>query len=129
MAAYTDLEILDPSTGLYVDITDYLAYGGLKVTRNDVDDPDTGRDMAGTMHRGRVSSKRKLECTCRPLLQREIEILWHLLEPEYISVRYLDPQWGTTIKTMYSNNHPAAFCIRKSYGMLWSGVTFPLVER
>ena len=129
MAAYKDLEIFSESTQTFIDITDYLAYGGMKVTRYDVDAPDAGRDMSGYMWRGRVAAKRKLECTCRLLKQSETQILWPLLKPEYITVRYLDPEYGTVTKKMYSNNHPASFCIRKPNGtMYWSGVTFPLVE-
>ena len=35
-------------------VTGFIAYNGLKWQRSDVDDPDTGRDMSGTMHRGKI---------------------------------------------------------------------------
>ena len=69
-----------------IDITDYIAYNGLKWQRNDVDDPDTGRDMSGTMHRGRVATKIRLDITCRPLFTNEIRTILNLIYPEYVEV-------------------------------------------
>lgn len=113
-----------------VDMTPYIAYGGLKWSRNDIDAPDTGRDMAGTMHRGRVSTKIRLDVTCRLLEKAEISIVLNAILPEYVTVTYDDPMYGTVTKTMYSNNNPAVFQIRKSSGKeYWGGVTFPLIER
>lgn len=113
-----------------IDITGYIAYNGLKWQRNDVDDPDTGRDMSGSMHRGRVATKIRLDITCRPLFTDEIRNLLNLIYPEYVEVMYDDPMYGTTTKIMYSNNNPAVFQQKYEDGReLWSGVTFPLVER
>jgi hypothetical protein len=37
---------------------------------------------------------------------------------------------GTVTKTMYSNNNPASFLMRKPDGTeWWSGISFPLIER
>ena len=107
----------------------YVAYGGLKWTRNDVDDPQTGRDMAGLMHRGRVATKIRLDVTCRPLKQDEISIVLNALLPETVMVTYDDPMLGTVTKKMYANNNPATFLIKKPNGdEYWNGITFPLVE-
>ena len=112
------------------DITDFIAYNGLKWQRYDVDSPNTGRDMSGYMHRGRVATKIRLDITCRPLSAGELTTVLNLIYPEYITVQYDDPMLGTVVKTMYSNNNPAAYQQKYSSGKeLWTGVTFPLVER
>ena len=117
------------SQGDYVDITEYIAFGGLKWSRNDVDSPDTGRTLDGIMHRGRVSTKIRLDITCHPLKANELAIVLNLILPEYIYVRYDDPMYGNVVKHMYSNNNPASYCILKPDGTeYWSDITFPLIE-
>lgn len=117
------------SSNAWVDVTGYIAFGGLQWTRNDIDDPETGRTLDGVMHRGRVATKIRLDITCRPLRASELRILLNLIQPEYINVRYDDPMSGKVTKRMYSNNNPASYCIAKPDGTeWWSGITYPLVE-
>ena len=121
-------------TGISIDgtdITDYIAHQGLKWTRNDVDGPNTGRTMSGLMVRDRVATKIRLDITCRPLRNDELRELLNLLLPEFVSVTYDDPMYGTVTKTMYANNNPAQFLFPKpGYTKeYWSEITFPLVER
>ena len=113
-----------------VDMTPYVAYGGFKWSRQDIDSPDTGRSMDGLMHRGRVATKIRLDITCRPLKAEELQIVLNAILPEYVTVVYDDPMYGLVTKTMYANNNPAVFQLNKSDGrQYWTGVTFPLVER
>ena len=113
-----------------VDITPYIAYGGLKWSRNDIDDPNTGRAMDGKMYRGRVATKIRLDVTCKMLTASEVMTILNLILPEYVSVTYDDPMLGTVTKQMYSNNNPAVFQMHKKSGVdYWGGVTFPLIER
>ena len=113
-----------------VDMLPYIAYGGLKWSRNDIDSPNTGRDMSGRMHRGRVATKIRLDITCRPLESSELNTVLTTILPEYVTVKYDDPMLGTVTKTMYSNNNPAVYQIKKRNGdEYWTGVTFPLIER
>lgn len=114
-----------------VDMTPYVAYGGFKWTRSDIDAPDTGRSMDGLMHRGRVATKIRLDITCKPLTSPELMTVLNAILPEYVTVIYDDPMYGNGIaKTMYSNNNPAVFQLNKSDGrQYWTGVTFPLIER
>lgn len=113
-----------------VDITGYIAYGGLKWSRNDVDSPETGRAMDGKMYRGRISTKIRLDVTCRLLTTQELTTVLNLIYPEYVTVTYDDPMLGTVTKTMYANNNPAVYQLHRPNGEeLWSGVTFPLIER
>lgn len=113
-----------------VDITPYIAYGGLKWSRNDIDAPNTGRAMDGKMYRGRVTTKIRLDVTCRMLKNDELMTVLNLILPEYVTVTYDDPMLGRTTKQMYANNNPAVFQMKKNDGSeWWGGVTFPLIER
>ena len=113
-----------------VNMVPYIAYGGLKWSRNDIDSPNTGRAMNGLMYRGRVATKIRLDVTCRLLKQSELQTVLNTILPEYVTVVYDDPMYGRVTKTMYSNNNPAVYQLHKNDGTeWWSGVTFPLVER
>ena len=113
-----------------VDLTPYIASQGLKWQRNDVDGPDAGRTMDALMHRERVSTKIRLDITCRPMTSAEARVVLQTIYPEYVTVRYTDPMIGDTTKTMYSNNNPATFyCLRSNGEEVWTGITFPLIER
>ena len=112
------------------DITDYIAFGGLKWSRNDVDAPNSGRALDGTMIRDRVATKIRLDITCRPLKADELSKLLNLIQPEYVSVEYDDPLMGRRTGIFYANNNPATYCMRWADGTeWWNEVSFPLVER
>ena len=134
------------STGIKIngtDITDMIAFHGLKWSRYDVDGPNTGRTMSGLMVRDRVATKIRLDVTCRPLTNDELHTLLNLILPEFVTVTYDDPQDGLVTRTMYANNNVAEFAILKHYDVpdtmwyvnprqdveYWDGITFPLVER
>ena len=112
------------------DITDLIAFGGFKWSRNDIDAPNTGRTITGLMIRDRVATKIRLDITCRPLKSAEHSMLMQLIMPEFVSVTYDDPVDGLVTKTMYANNNSSTFLIKhpddEEY---WGSVTFPLVER
>lgn len=114
-----------------VDMTPYIAYQGLKWQRSDIDSSDAGRTMDGLMHRGRVATKIRLDVTCRPLKASEASIVLQTILPEFVQVTYDDPMEGHAVtKTMYSNNNPASFMLRKPNGTeWWNGITFPLIEQ
>ena len=114
-----------------VDIARIIKHKGIKWTRNDIDSANAGRNLAGTMNRGRVTSKIKLEITCLPLNQDQAQELLRLIDPEYVTVDYIDPKLGVrTGIQFYSNNVPATFCSVKTDGsMEWDDISFPLVER
>lgn len=114
-----------------VDMVPYVAYGGFKWQRSDIDGSDSGRDLTGRLRRNRVATKVRLDITCRLLKSEEVHKVLSAILPEYVSVTYYDPQEGGVVsKTMYSNNNPATFQIRQKDGTVWwSGVTFPLIEQ
>ena len=114
-----------------VDFTQFIAKGGIKWQRNDIAAPNSGRTMDGMMHRGKVTTKIRLDITCRPLDAEEVMLVLNTILPEYVSVDYYDPMYGDRGGvTMYSNNNPASFLLARDDGNdLWGGITFPLIER
>lgn len=114
-----------------VDITKYIAQGGLKWSRNDIDSANAGRTLSGHMNRGRVTQKMKLEIKCKPLLTSETQVLLKLINPEYVTVDYIDPMFGErTGVQFYSNNVPASLLFIDPDGVgHWKDISFPLVER
>ena len=113
-----------------VPLLNYLAEDGIKWTRFDVEAPDTGRTLDGVMHRGRVASKVRLDITCCPLTSSEAMAVLSAIKPEFVTVRYIDPQDGSVTRTMYSNNIPTICATVNPDGTaVWKGLTFPLIER
>ena len=113
-----------------VDMTPYIAFGGVKWQRNDIDSVNTGRTMDGLMHRGRIGTKIRLDITCRPMTATELSTVLNAIYPEYVIVYYDDPMLGYVQKRMYSNNNPASFMMVQPNGdEMWTGVTFPLIEQ
>ena len=113
------------------DMTPYVAYGGFKWQRSDIEGSDAGRDLTGRLRRNRIATKIRLDITCRLLKSDEVHTVLSAIMPEYVTVKYYDPEAGMVVeKKMYSNNNPASFQIRKPDGTIWwSGVTFPLIEQ
>ena len=113
-----------------IDITRLIKQKGLKYSRNDIDSANAGRTLAGTMNRGRVTSKVKIEITCVPLKQEQSQALLNLIFPEYVTVHYFDPRMGERRVQFYSNNVPITFNSQATDGAyLWDEMSFPLVER
>lgn len=114
-----------------VDLTPYIASGGIQWTRNDVDGTNAGRAMDATMYRDRVAIKFKFTITCRPLTMSEAATVLSAIEPEYVSVTYTNPMTGSdTTGEAYSNNVPATYLFKDKSGTeWWTGITFPLIER
>ena len=112
------------------DITDFIAFQGVKWQRSDVDGPNAGRNMAGNMIRDRRGTAIRLDITCRPLRKSEHELLMSLLEPEFVSVSYEDPMFGQVSSVMYSNNHSSGYCIKWKNGEeWWHNISFPLIDK
>lgn len=125
------------STGISIDgtdITDLIAYQGVQWKRNDIDGPNSGRALSGSMIRDRVATKIRLDITCKPLRLEELRALLNLIYPVFVTVTYDDPMEGTVTKTMYANNNGAQFMQKKptigeSESEYWNNITFPLIER
>lgn len=115
----------------WVDITPYIAHGGLKWSRNDVDGANAGRTQDGTMERDRVAIKYRWDVTCRPLTASEQATLLTLINDQYFLLEYTDPV-DNAVKTAecYSNNFPSTYLIQYPNGTeYWNGLAFPVIMR
>lgn len=124
------VEIYDSANAVWVDITPWIAWQGLTFSRNDVDAPDAGRTMDGTMHRGRVASKEKMEVKTVQLTRAQSSRLQTLLFPESIQVRVTPyPRTNSAhIMKMYSNNVKTTYVIHRQNGEDLQSLSFPLIE-
>lgn len=124
------VEIYDSANAVWVDITPWIAWQGLTFSRNDVDAPDAGRTMDGTMHRGRVASKEKMEVKTVQLTRAQSSRLQTLLFPESIQVRVTPyPRTNSAhIMKMYSNNVKTTYVIHRENGEDLQSLSFPLIE-
>ena len=112
-------------------MTPYIAFGGLEYQLSDIDDPDTGRTMNGTMRRGKITDKDKWMLKFRPLTTEEMSIILTAVTHEYVSVTYLSPRENTVLtKTMYVGDRKASHCIYRTNGTtLWNDLGFSLIEQ
>ena len=123
------MNIAIQTSGVWMDITPQIALGGVTWKRNDIDGPNSGRTITGTMERDRVTTKIRLDVTCILLDEYTLKNILQLIYPEYIYVRYDDPQMGQRTVWMYSNNNPATISHYDTQGnLVWKEVTFPLIE-
>lgn len=114
--------------GTWKDFTDVVKAGGLKWTRNDIDASGSGRDKKGAMRRKRVTTKAKLQVSCRTLAHDRMLALNAALWPETIEVQYLDPRQGLRTATFYGSSVDAATLVSQDGDTLWQGASFSLVE-
>lgn len=112
-----------------VDFTRFIAEGGLKWERNDIDSTKTGRTMDTIMHRTRLAIKRKLYITCMPMRHDDLIALNKAILPQFIKVRFLDPIDGLTTKTFYGSSVQSTTQYTQNGETWWDGPTFNLIER
>lgn len=124
------VEIYYAYTNQWVDITPYIAWQGISFSRNDIESPKSGRDMAGLMHRGRVAIKEKIEINTVPLTRAQSAMIQNLLIVESFPVRITPyPRTNQTETfTMYSNNVKVSYVIHRANGEDIQTLSFPLVE-
>lgn len=114
-----------------VNILSYIAPQGLQIEENDVESPDAGRTLDGSMQRGIVARKDKHSVKCRPLTTAESNtVLQALRASEFITIETdLHPVFGTVIKTMYNSARTAAVLLHTDNVTLWDNISFTLIER
>jgi len=122
-----------------INFVPFLSENGLKWTRNDVDSPEAGQMMDGTLRRDRVIMRRRIEVTILggltkrgKLTEREMSILQRAIFPQWVSVRFNDPLEGSIItRTFYSNNitvTTSSYDRKRDILYYDGGWTFPLIE-
>ena len=111
------------------DFTSFILMRKFKWTRNDVDSDKSGRTMDVLMHRKRLGQKRKISLTCRRLSCAELQRLARALNPEYVQITYLDPEFGVVTKTFYGTSISATTGIVLDGETYWDDTGFELVEQ
>lgn len=87
----------------------------------------TGRNNAtGEMFRDKVTSKRKLSFTWPPLSIADTAKLLQALEPEFVSVRYLDALKGDYDTRTFYAGPKNANCGHRAH---WLGLSANLIEK
>lgn len=87
----------------------------------------TGRSNSdGEMFRDRVATKRKLSFTWPPLSISETSRLLKALEPEFISVKYLDAREGDYLTKIFYAGPQSANCGHRAR---WLGISANLIEK
>lgn len=100
------------------------------VKRNDLDGPNTGRTMDGTMYRDRVASKDTIEIECIDLHTIQARDILTMIKPDFIQVRYTSPEVGERVAWFYCSNVSIGLGYVDDYGYeMWSGISFTLIER
>lgn len=115
-----------------IDETEFIQYvvkGGIKWSRNDIDQDDSGRTLDGVMHRNRVTTKRNLTVNMSRMTQNEIEIVAAALEPEFINVTFVDPALGKITKTFYGSALDSTIQKFRDGKVYWEGTSFSLIEK
>ena len=86
--------------------------------------------MDGTMHRGRLAVKEKMEVKTVQLTRAQSSALQTLLYPESIQVRVTPYPRTNSAHTMnmYSNNVKTTYVIHRENGEDLQSLSFPLVE-
>lgn len=114
------------------DVLKWVEKGGIKWQRNDVDGSKAGRTMDATMHRGRIAIKFRADIVCIDMNRADELELMNLILPEFVTVETnLHPLYESVTAQFYSNNVPAVVQMvdPDSGESMWTGITFPLIER
>lgn len=94
----------------------------------DLSDSSAGRTEDGKMHKNRIGSKVAISLSWQNISTTVASQILNAFEPEYVSVRYLDPKVdGYTTKTFYVGNRTAP--MYNSQLGLWSNVSFKIIEQ
>ena len=113
-----------------LDVTNMVAEKGFQWERNDIDAPNSGRNMNGTMRRKIVTTKDKISVTCRNgLTEAELTALTTALAPQTVSVTYYCPGTASvTTKTFYGSKIQSGVVMDLGARMLFDGIQFSLIE-
>lgn len=95
-------------------------------------DGNSSRDGNGTMHRDRITVKRKLSIAWGPLSNNEIATIMQAVSGVFFDVTYPDPQTGAqaTASFYVGDRTAAAYNWNEKFSaMMWQNVGFDLIEQ
>lgn len=96
----------------------------------DVSDKDAGRVLSGTMYKNKMGSVRGISLSWHNIDAITLNQILNLIKDEYIEVKFICPYYSPifyTTSTFYVGNRTAA--LYNGRKMLWSGLSFKLIER
>ena len=96
----------------------------------DVSDSEAGRTQDGTMHKNRITQKRKIDLAWSFPTKEETHAILVAFNPEYIDVTYWDPLDGEEVtRTFYVGDRSAPVKIWTVGNQRHSTVSFNIIER
>lgn len=111
----------------------YIAEGGIKWSREDLDAKGSGRsNLTGLMYRSRVATKTRVDITFKDsMTQRDVMAVQNALYPEYVIVETdMHPRSGAFKAEMYSNSVPITTSYICDDGtVIYNQFSSPLIER
>ena len=114
------------------DITNYIAFRGIKWSYRYVNGKNGGLTLAGYTQLDILATKSDLTITCVPLAYSDLRTLMGLLSGPSVQVTYDDPVGGQVTKEMHPSGQAAAFLNEDSQEldaqMRYDGISFKLEE-
>lgn len=112
------------------DYSDFVAEDGYQWEDNDIDGDGAGRAMDTMMDRDLLADKTKLQISCRDLLQSETSAILTDIKQEFYEATVLDACKGEITCQMYTSSRKAAIAVIRDDGeVVWSGLSFSMIER
>lgn len=112
------------------DYSDFVAEDGYQWEDNDIDGNGAGRAMDTVMDRDLLADKTKLQISCRDLLQSESSAILTDIKQEFYEATVLDACKGEITCQMYTSSRKAAIAVIRDDGeVVWSGLSFSMIER
>ena len=115
----------------YIDITPYLAVGGIAWKRSYVEGENNMVMQDGTRFLDRIAAKGDWSLSFRPMTAAEQQTILSLLPPTIITVRLTDPEQGDSIvATYYAGEVSSSYLVKRTGGTeYWGGMTVSLSAR
>ena len=112
------------------DYSGFVAEDGYQWEDNDIDGNGAGRAMDTMMDRDLLADKTKLQISCRDLLQSESSAILTDIKQEFYEATVLDACKGEITCQMYTSSRKAAIAVIRDDGeVVWSGLSFSMIER
>ncbi len=112
------------------DYSGFVAEDGYQWEDNDIDGDGAGRAMDTMMDRDLLADKTKLQISCRDLLQSESSAILTDIKQEFYEATVLDACKGKITCQMYTSSRKAAIAVIRDDGeVVWSGLSFSMIER
>ena len=112
------------------DYSGFVTEDGYQWEDNDIDGDGAGRAMDTMMDRDLLADKTKLQISCRDLLQSESSAILTDIKQEFYEATVLDACKGEITCQMYTSSRKAAIAVIRDDGeVVWSGLSFSMIER